>query len=100
MYVVYCQNKPKSEYIVAECGTYFEVCLDAYSGLQLGYDFLISSFFFYFHVHIHGSASASFSLLGLLVLLLCCFAFSINASSYLAVDICSRVILDFLAGKS
>uniref|UniRef100_A0A670YJH9 Kalirin RhoGEF kinase n=1 Tax=Pseudonaja textilis TaxID=8673 RepID=A0A670YJH9_PSETE len=24
MYVVYCQNKPKSEYIVAECGTYFE----------------------------------------------------------------------------
>ncbi|XP_060630961.2 kalirin isoform X8 [Anolis sagrei] len=24
MYVVYCQNKPKSEYIVAECGVYFE----------------------------------------------------------------------------
>uniref|UniRef100_A0A670IBP1 non-specific serine/threonine protein kinase n=1 Tax=Podarcis muralis TaxID=64176 RepID=A0A670IBP1_PODMU len=24
MYVVYCQNKPKSEYIVAECGAYFE----------------------------------------------------------------------------
>lgn len=25
MYVVYCQNKPKSEYIVAEYGAYFEV---------------------------------------------------------------------------
>lgn len=25
MYVVYCQNKPKSEYIVAEYDTYFDV---------------------------------------------------------------------------
>lgn len=25
MYVVYCQNKPRSEYIVAEYETYFEV---------------------------------------------------------------------------
>lgn len=28
MYVVYCQNKPKSEYIVSEyLDTFFEVCL-------------------------------------------------------------------------
>lgn len=27
MYVVYCQNKPKSEYIVAEYDSYFEVNL-------------------------------------------------------------------------
>lgn len=25
MYVVYCQNKPKSEFIVAEYDTYFDV---------------------------------------------------------------------------
>lgn len=25
MYVIYCQNKPKSEYIVAEYDAYFEV---------------------------------------------------------------------------
>jgi len=25
MYVVYCQNKPKSEFIVAEYDSYFEV---------------------------------------------------------------------------
>lgn len=25
MYVVYCQNKPKSEFIVAEYDTFFEV---------------------------------------------------------------------------
>lgn len=38
MYVVYCQNKPKSEYIVAECGTYFEVSLDACSVPQFRYE--------------------------------------------------------------
>ena len=27
MYVKYCENKPKSEYIVAEYIDYFEVCL-------------------------------------------------------------------------
>lgn len=26
MYVVYCQNKPKSEFIVAEYDSFFEVC--------------------------------------------------------------------------
>lgn len=25
MYVIYCQNKPRSEFIVAEYDTYFEV---------------------------------------------------------------------------
>lgn len=25
MYVIYCQNKPKSEFIVAEYDTYFDV---------------------------------------------------------------------------
>ena len=30
MYVVYCQNKPKSEYIVSEyIDTYFEVCFSS-----------------------------------------------------------------------
>jgi len=28
MYVKYCENKPKSEYIVAEYIDYFEVCTD------------------------------------------------------------------------
>jgi len=37
MYVVYCQNKPKSEFIVAEYDTYFEVSdiLTDISGVKL-----------------------------------------------------------------
>lgn len=35
MYVVYCQNKPRSEYIVAEYETYFEVSTAHYTFLLL-----------------------------------------------------------------
>lgn len=31
MYVVYCQNKPRSEYIVAEYEAYFEVSMAHYT---------------------------------------------------------------------
>jgi len=33
MYVKYCENKPKSEYIVAEYIDYFEVCLLSFHSL-------------------------------------------------------------------
>lgn len=35
MYVVYCQNKPRSEYIVAEYEAYFEVSVAHYTWLLL-----------------------------------------------------------------
>jgi len=35
MYVVYCQNKPRSEYIVAEYEAYFEVSIAYYTLLLL-----------------------------------------------------------------
>lgn len=39
MYIVYCQNKPKSEHIVSEyIDTYFEVRLSKHSPIAIKWD--------------------------------------------------------------
>lgn len=58
MYVVYCQNKPKSEYIVAEYDKFFDVrslflLLSISDCLNIHYSLMIFSFLLVSHISPH-----------------------------------------------